>query len=142
MATPIELARKLNRNFRKDPALRTLAGIATLGGSELATGVFTLADDMLRDEHQKPRRAGVHKGPRAQHPHPAMRGAPRALPGQRRGLDRAATARQVMGLHGPVLVDRNRGRFIHPPPGRTVQDRAMVGRLRAGLPPRRSRNKE
>jgi hypothetical protein len=137
----LDFARKLNRDFRKNPGLRTLAGIATLGGSEVASAGFDLADDLLRDEHGKPRKRGAHKGPRAEHPHPTFRGAPRPLPGKRH-LDRAAVARHVAGLHGPVLVDRNRGRFIHPPPGSVTHDRAMVARIRAGLPPRRSKLKE
>lgn len=137
----IDIARQLNRKFRKDIGLRTLAGIATLGGSEIASGTFALADDMLRQEHKKPGRAGYHKGPRGQHPHPHRRGEPRALPAPRgrhpgalRAHDRAEVARHLAGQHGSVLIDRARSRWIHPRPGRVAHDRATVARLRAGLP--------
>jgi len=134
--TPGDIIEAINREFKRNKGLRTLADIATLGGAELASASWDVADDLLRDEHGKPKRHGVHKGPRAQHPHPGFRGAPRPLPGQRY-LDRAAVARHVSGVHGEVLVDRARPRFIHPPAGRVVHDRAQVARIRAGLPPRK-----
>ena len=147
---PIAYARRASKAFEDSTGARVVAGLLTLGGSELALGGFKAADAMFREKHGKPGHRGHHKGPQSAHPHPGHRqgkGMPRMVPGKghigpdgkegprfRRGLDRAAVGRIEAKMHGPVLVDRDRSRFIHPAPGRVTHDRAHVARLRAGLP--------
>lgn len=148
---PIQYARRASKAFEDATGARVVAGLLTLGGSELALGGFKAADSLFREKHGKPHKRGHHKGPQSAHPHPGHRqgkGMPRMAPGKmhlgpdgkpaprfRRGLDRAQVGRVETKLHGPVLVDRERSRFIHPPAGRNIHDRAQVARVRAGLPP-------
>lgn len=148
---PIRYARRASKAFEDATGARVVAGLLTLGGSEVALGGFKAADALFREKHGKPHKRGHHKGKPGTHPHPSHRqgkGMPRMADGKphlgpdgkpgprfRRGIDRAHLGRIEAGLHGPVLVDRERSRFIHPPFGRVNHDRAQVGRIRAGLPP-------